>query len=188
MTLVAGEEELEGAQDVAMDLVGEAPVAGADPGVDAARRRVRVEVGEIPAEHEVAMGRRRRRVTTDRQVAKEPLVLVGKAQIVVRRERREPQRLAEAARTQEEEAIAQFLEDGNAIRAVDVELSGRTRSRAHCRGRTFWGPVRCAGPYRAPPGPAGSRFRRARRTSSARRRAAAGRCAAADAWWRPEAS
>ncbi len=79
----------------------------------------RVDLGEVPLEDEVAVPERRR-LSPDLQVAEELLELVGAVQVVVVGERLQPQRLAETARTQEDENAAQPLDVADVGRPVDV--------------------------------------------------------------------
>ncbi len=117
---------------IAVDLVADPLVVRADLCVDAPWRWVRIDLGEVPAHHEVAVGQRGGAAAVSPlaspggrvahgQTAKEDLVILGCTQVVVVGQDAQPQGLAEAPRTQEEQGPAELLQGPDVLGAVDVE-------------------------------------------------------------------
>ncbi len=89
---------------------------------DLAGGATRRHFGEVPLEDEVAMGVGRW-ILADGEVTEQLLVDLRGAQVVVGGEGLEPQGLAEAARTDEEEVTPQILEVVDVGRAIDVDVA-----------------------------------------------------------------
>ena len=90
-------------------------------GGDGVRVAIGIDLGEVEPQHEVAVAFRCR-ISSDFQIPEQFLEPIRPSQIVVVFQHREPKTLAETTRTQEEELIAGLLDEGNTIRAIDVEV------------------------------------------------------------------